>query len=871
LIELEKIKSTWSGQDEYELHDQHEYQQKIEMRETQVRMWREDESKVCSKQKHERVNKEDSQRLAQQTYDENIREFTEAKTAAGNDTSAITIGGLIVQTQKRWEQQLLNYEREERKVKELNTKEQENWSQKRIDAKKASEEENTMRSEARQKWYADHDSKQEKPQTEEQKLIVKQLTYKTASNEHLHKSAENMQKSREQMFSAEEFSTKSSANLAAAEREAGLSTQEEQHASELTSKAQEYGTGSNKSAELLAEASVHISNSSQYSDQQGEKRESSAELSVKAQEASANSQENKEKSAEQKTKADAKEADATQSAQHVVVIKEGVEKVEAEKGQKAEIKAAASVALNARTRAASLNEKSVKVCQTSERVAAALTESQQKMDASKERAQKADEAAAAALNSDVSTEEMLAIANANDTAHANMSTTAGLTQNAEAAATKAGEGCEEAQTLDKQAQDKAVALETLHSAALKNLTSQSVSKSPDEFETDVTLGIAGIDAATFDENAVSAMQAAIALSLNIETSQVKISSVQDASSEQQRLSQNLGDTVQESGVTVPVTITSKSKSAAMSQKSAIVAKAEDSGAAGLMKTFSAQAAAVGFTVPGTAKVSSVEAVTKETKADGTVIPVENDADADISAQAQQNAEAVKAALEAVREANAAKAKADTLLYKLKGPYEKAREAVVNAKEGLADSEKSADDATKAVAQAKEATAEAGVKAAAQQGKVQAANDAHKTAAIEMDTYTNKQIAAEKDAATSAAKAEELWAAYLKAFADQSSEDAKAKVKTDLTDPWTKIMAEAAKPQENGDGADCSSVGKKFQQVIYLARDEFMEKAKQQCVAEGHVWKESRADRRQLADSDSVLDETPEFKTAHEAAKAQVEN
>merc|ERR1711865_361223 len=76
------------------------------------------------------------------------------------------------------------------------------------------------------------------------------------------------------------------------------------------------------------------------------------------------------------------------------------------------------------------------------------------------------------------------------------------------------------------------------------------------------------------------------------------------------------------------------------------------------------------------------------------------------------------------------------------------------------------------------------------------------------------------------------------------------------------MAEAAKPQTNPAGEDCSSVGKKFQAIIYMARDEYMAKAKSQCVSEGRTWNDSREEsshatktlvqRRDLADARGVL-------------------
>merc|ERR1712196_495403 len=81
-----------------------------------------------------------------------------------------------------------------------------------------------------------------------------------------------------------------------------------------------------------------------------------------------------------------------------------------------------------------------------------------------------------------------------------------------------------------------------------------------------------------------------------------------------------------------------------------------------------------------------------------------------------------------------------------------------------------------------------------------------------------QQAAVKDAKKKSAAADKIWSSYLKDFADQASEDAKAKKKTSL-DPWNVALAKAAEPQKGAGGVDCTTVGNKFKTIIYEARNQ----------------------------------------------------
>merc|ERR1711924_120971 len=98
----------------------------------------------------------------------------------------------------------------------------------------------------------------------------------------------------------------------------------------------------------------------------------------------------------------------------------------------------------------------------------------------------------------------------------------------------------------------------------------------------------------------------------------------------------------------------------------------------------------------------------------------------------------------------------------------------------------------------------------------------------------KQAALVKDAKKKSAAADDVWASYLKDFADQKSSDAKEKKVTKL-DPWNIAMAKAAEPQKGAGGVDCTSVGNKFKTIIYEARTQYMGEAKKKCVAKGNEW------------------------------------
>jgi len=158
---------------------------------------------------------------------------------------------------------------------------------------------------------------------------------------------------------------------------------------------------------------------------------------------------------------------------------------------------------------------------------------------------------------------------------------------------------------------------------------------------------------------------------------------------------------------------------------------------------------------------------------------------------------------------------------LKGPFLEAAAKLRTAKRAK-DKALSAWNSSKiAVAAAADEVKHAEAAATAFVANVTAAREAQEAAKVAALTASEKKKAMLKEADEKAATATDMWALYLKAYADQKSADAKAKSKTVVTDPWTKIMAEAAKPQLNPEGKDCSSVGKKFQAIIYLARDDFM--------------------------------------------------
>merc|ERR1711964_687446 len=114
--------------------------------------------------------------------------------------------------------------------------------------------------------------------------------------------------------------------------------------------------------------------------------------------------------------------------------------------------------------------------------------------------------------------------------------------------------------------------------------------------------------------------------------------------------------------------------------------------------------------------------------------------------------------------------------------------------------------------------------AVQKSNFKTAEEKAKAEKAVMITKSAIKMAADKDAQKRNAIVGEKWASYLKAFADQKSEDAKAKKKTDLT-PWNKALAAAARSQKGDGGVDCTSIGKKFQSLVFQARDESKAEAK----------------------------------------------
>merc|ERR1711871_104347 len=202
---------------------------------------------------------------------------------------------------------------------------------------------------------------------------------------------------------------------------------------------------------------------------------------------------------------------------------------------------------------------------------------------------------------------------------------------------------------------------------------------------------------------------------------------------------------------------------------------------------------------------------------------------------------------------------------LKGPFLEAAAKLRTAKRAK-DKALSAWNSSKvAVAAAADEVKHAEAAATAFVANFTAAREAQEAAKVAALTASEKKKAKLKEADEKAATATDMWALYLKAYADQKSADAKAKSETVVTDPWTKIMAEAAKPQVTPEGKDCSSVGKKFQALIYLARDDFMADAAKKCKAGGKTWhgkaySSAASELVELSDSGELqLDDASEFR------------
>jgi hypothetical protein len=236
-------------------------------------------------------------------------------------------------------------------------------------------------------------------------------------------------------------------------------------------------------------------------------------------------------------------------------------------------------------------------------------------------------------------------------------------------------------------------------------------------------------------------------------------------------------------------------------------------------------------------VTAVTANVAQQTADAKSTPVDVETAAEKAARENQKAAAIKAAVALLKSAEIAKAAADKRAKKLGEPYLQAKKNFLKATQGAEDVQMKLKAAEKQVEDSKMAKEKLHVTQSVQASDLKAAQTRLTDAKVKMVQATDAQKAAVKEADKAAANALDTWAAYLKAFADKKSSDAKAPQVTDL-DPWNKALAEAAKPQKGAGGVDCTEVGNKFKTIIYLARDEFMKTAKAQCVAKGREWKES---------------------------------
>lgn len=883
---LKKVENEeWVEQDDYETRDQEEYEQKLQTRAAQQQMWHEDEQKECAKHTRETTNKQNGMKIAKETHVTNMRDYGTSLAAAGNGTTtAMAIQNYIIQEQKQWSAREKQHQREEGKNSELHTKSREAWTQLRTVAQKVSEEQTEMRKENREKWYANRASNETKL-SEDQEDLRQILQDKKAASEHAEKSAEHTQKARVQRQDGDSRAAESSEDQQASQSSDQAASEADNTASEITVKANQTSDAALKN-QLLAAVASHISNSSQHTTSANELRDKSEELAVKADQLRETAKENDAKSIEQGEKVKGKH-DAIQRTKEQLIArregreKESIQKAEAEKSQKAAAKAKAAA-----DHAALTAERTTKSCEVKEKALSTKQVSKAKLDTAEEKAVKTAQIASDAIDANITIAQKALLVAANESAYGN-ATKASKIYNADAATAEAAEqACgdngalqQEAQAAASDAQTASSDLAANQTAASQNVSSiAATSSSEAQYETDVSLSISGMDASSFDSEMQGVLQASIASSLGMNESQVAIAGVsEEMRSEKYRMTR-LGDTMLSSSVVVQVVLSSASKDAATSAKSAMNAKAEDTGAAGLMSAFSANAASAGLEVPSSAGIASVTASVVEKNADGTTTPVSTTTVADEAAQAEQKAESFQEALAAVQAANSAKKLADTLFRKQKGPYDAAVQGVATAEQNLEDVKLQLADAMAAVEDAKSAVRSSEVKKSAAITAVQSAQEVADEAKNAMLAATDKLNVAQKDAAKAAGTAEDLWSDYLKAFADQKSEDAKAKTKSDMTDPWTKIMADAAKPQKNAEGLDCSPIGKKFQTVIYLARDEFMEKAQAQCVSEGRTWRASNAkkldkldslQRQQLADdSESVLDDADTLEYDVSAQKTQ---
>merc|ERR1711959_373049 len=265
------------------------------------------------------------------------------------------------------------------------------------------------------------------------------------------------------------------------------------------------------------------------------------------------------------------------------------------------------------------------------------------------------------------------------------------------------------------------------------------------FNTEVSMSISGMKAADFDTKTKGALKQAISAATGVDASSVTIASTSEE--------EELGESASAVATTVRFEVQSATQVAAGKAKAAVEAKAKDTGATGLMKTFEAQAAAVGKTIPKDAGITTVTATVVQKGAKGSIIPIDADTEAAKAAKEMNNAVQVKAAIDLLKKAEADKAKLEARAAKLEKPYRTAQKQEKND----IHLEKT-DKLTLEHAKADSAKAAAKTRAMNTEKSVQLSNLNAATGVLQKA----------KDGA-GAAKA---WAFYLKKFADQKSEDAK---------------------------------------------------------------------------------------------------
>lgn len=338
---------------------------------------------------------------------------------------------------------------------------------------------------------------------------------------------------------------------------------------------------------------------------------------------------------------------------------------------------------------------------------------------------------------------------------------------------------------------------------------------PVQITLEVSTKLEGMKASEFNDAVKKAFAASIASSFGVGADEVEIEDVQDTS---ELLVQSLGDSSDgNSGVEVSYSVAVPSKAAVEKLQTTVEALAP----ADMVKAFEAEAASLGVTIPSGMVASAPTSKVHEEKSGFTSNTAQLKA-ARVLLKAEEAQLGLAAAKAKTRKKRFEEAKAlfDASEEEYTGAEQRAFD--LKAQRAAAEKELEAEQVKKEDSEAKLAAAESALKVA-------------KEGEEEADLALKK---ADIEAQIMAGKASGRWSEFLKGDADSKAAEATGTSKKEvILDDWTLALAKTV--QESG---ACQSTAQKFQTIIATARDSFLNKAKNACVAQGKHWEEPLANQ-----------------------------